>query len=491
MLATSTLGVHTASTKDYPEQAMPHTGPHPFPDDFFTPPTTRGEEWPDNPQLRRAVDWFRSFMSVAEWEERRLAAAQRLYDAALQRPSAIAGKGRFFAETDTFGWYLFLAEAFLDHIWNYEPVYGSRVVPLFEAIGRDLALLLDINDIKERVRRIVGSERAQPNGGLFELLVAAAYCRAGGEVSFLPERPGVTKTHDMDVVIERTTWAVECKRMEVGEFGDQERSRIRELWGPLGTVFAQFGSSVFADIQFIVPIADVPEDYLRNLCLRFKRGGERKISWNDHVSHGVMKPLNLRPLRRVLKKDMVLAGSTRLTQLLTGGYHRNAAYNSILSVKYAANPRYIEDCDVAVLLRWETLAPASINAKARDIHRKLVEACGQLPTDRPGVVHVGFEAVEGDRVEKARYEKIIDTARNFDPRGKPLEYVYCHYFVPESPPDGAWAFDETTQWAAIAHTRPRPLDKVFLILEPKAQDREGLTGRPNVFGRADGMSCSN
>ena len=284
----------------------------------------------------------------------------------------------------------------------------------------------------------------------------------------------VAKTHDMDVVIERTTWAVECKRMEVGQFGDQERNRIRELWRPLGTVFAQFGSSVFADIQFIVPIADVPEHYLRDLCLRFKRGGERKISWNDHVSRGVMKPLDLRPLRRVLKNDMVLAGSARLTQLLTGDYRRNAAYNSIISMKYATNPRYIEDCDVAVLLRWETLAPASINAKARDIQRKLVEACDQLPTDRPGVVHVGFEAVEGDRVEKARYEKIIDTAQNFDPKGKPMEYVYCHYFVPESPPDGAWAFDETTQWAAIAHTRPRPLEKVFLILEPKAQDREGL-----------------
>jgi len=33
-------------------------------------------------------------------------------------------RGRFFNDSDTFGWYLFLAEAFLDHVWNYEPLFG-------------------------------------------------------------------------------------------------------------------------------------------------------------------------------------------------------------------------------------------------------------------------------------------------------------------------------------------------------------------------------
>ena len=72
---------------------------------------------------------------------------------------------------------------------------------MFAAIGRDLRLLKAVNGIEERVARMVGSERAQPNGPLFELLIAAAYRRAGGDVAFVPERPGGPRTHDLDVTI--------------------------------------------------------------------------------------------------------------------------------------------------------------------------------------------------------------------------------------------------------------------------------------------------
>jgi hypothetical protein len=261
--------------------------------------------------------------------------------------------------------------------------------------------------------------------------------------------------------------------MEVGEYGERERARVRSLWAPLASVFAQFGSSVFADIHFNVPIDEVPNDYLRDKALRFKNGGERAIRWRDRISTGILRPLDLSPLRAVLADNIVLAGSPRIVQLLTGDYVRNAAYNSILGMKYAGNPRYVEDCNLAVLLRWEALAPASIDAKARDIFRKLAEATDQLPADRPGIVHIGFEAVEGDRVEMARYHKILEAVRRFDPRGKPLEYVYCHYLVPEAPPDQAWAYDETTQWIPVAATRPKPIEKMFLALDPAGQDRRG------------------
>ena len=115
-------------------------------------------------------------------------------------------KGRFFSEADIFGWYLFLADAFLDHIWNYEPMYGSRVVPVLASVGRNLDLLRDVDGLEERVRRLVRGERRQPNGGLFELLVGAAYRRAGGKVAFLPEKPGKAKTHDMNVTLAAGPW---------------------------------------------------------------------------------------------------------------------------------------------------------------------------------------------------------------------------------------------------------------------------------------------
>lgn len=38
-----------------------------FPSDFFDPPAERPDWWPDNPDLRRGLDWFKGFMGPEEW----------------------------------------------------------------------------------------------------------------------------------------------------------------------------------------------------------------------------------------------------------------------------------------------------------------------------------------------------------------------------------------------------------------------------------------
>jgi len=442
-----------------------------FPDDMFTPPEERTDDWPDDLELRRAVDWFKSKMDEGEWEKRRLNAAERLYDAALHQITDT--KGRLFEGRDTIGWYLFLAEANLDHVWNYEPVFGSRVIPIFKAIGRDFNALKTVPGIEDRVAEIVGKNRSQPNGGLFELLVASAYLREGAEVAFVPERPGVAKTHDLDATIGGVTWAVECKRMEVGETGERERNRIRELWNPIAHHLARAGRSVLAQVEFHVSPEDLPDDHLVRRAAPVLARELTSIAWDDGSSTGTIRPLDMGPVKAVLADNFLMQGSSRLMELLTGRYARNMPYNTVLKAKFGDNPRFISDLDLAVVLQYEVTADAAIDAKARDIFRKLREANQQLPADRPSVVHVGFEAVEGDRIEKARYEKILATTAKFDPAGKPLEWVYCHYFVPESPPDESWAFDETAQWAAIKPQHARPLDTPFLVMPESADGRTG------------------
>ena len=110
--------------------------------------------------------------------------------------------------------------------------------------------------------------------------------------------------------------------------------------------------------------------------------------------------------------------------------------------------------------------------------RKLAEAHDQLPADRELIVHIGFEAVEGDEVEKARYEKILASTGRFDAKGKPLRFVYCHYFVPESPPDEAWAFDETVQWRRITGSNQRPLAEPFLVVPEGGRVLSGVHWDP-------------
>lgn len=49
-----------------------------IPEDFFNFDGERLEEWPDNPDIRQAVDWMRGYIGEAEWKRRRLAAARRV-----------------------------------------------------------------------------------------------------------------------------------------------------------------------------------------------------------------------------------------------------------------------------------------------------------------------------------------------------------------------------------------------------------------------------
>jgi hypothetical protein len=443
-----------------------------LPDGFIGPPAERDDSWPDNPDLRRGVDWLKSFMTESDWKRRREAAADRLYAAALQKNDD--PKGRFFAETDTLGWYLFLADAFLDHVRNYEPIFGSRVVPIIISIGRNLDLLKSTEGVAARASRLVNDERRQPNGGLFEMLVAAAYRRAGGNVAFRPEHRGKARTYDMDVAIGGRSFAVECKRMETGEYGERERMRMRELWGPTSAGLEELGRSAFCDAHFIVPIDDVPATYLTDKTHNWLASELPSLCWRDRFGFGVIGEPDLKPLQTVLMTDNVLAASNRILDLITGEYVRHANYIQTMRCKYADNPRYVKECNQVILLRWESAAPVAINAKARDITKRLSDANDQLPTDRPGIVHIGFEAVEGDVVEEARYRKILASTRCFNPGDRPLEYIYCHYFVPESPPDQAWAYDETTQCCAIRPDgQPPPLNGVFLVIPESSEARHG------------------
>lgn len=445
-----------------------------FPDDFFIPlPDRNYEVWPDNAELRKAVEWFKTFMTDEEWSSRRLAIAHRFYDASLGQIEE-SDKGRFFSEEDTFGWYLFLGEALIDHLWNYDPTFGSRVIPVFTAIGRNLDSLKNVPGLEERVRRLVSPERSQPNGGLFEILVAAAYMRAGGEVAFTPEQPGQKRTHDMDVTINGINYAVECKRMESGDYNERERARMRQLWRSSAQGLTQIERSTFCKIRFLIPLNDVPDDYLLSKTREWLSSKLTSLLWSDEISFGIIGELDLNPLQALLATDDVLTTGSRMHELLTGRYVRNASYIQALRVKRAdGRPRYVSECDLAVLLQWESVSDIAIDAKARDIFRKLVEANDQLPTDKPGIVHIGFEALNSDVIERARYEKILMSASRFDPANKPLEYVYCHSFAPESPPDETWAFDETTHWIGIHSTHAPPLSDFSLVLPPEAPYRKG------------------
>lgn len=442
--------------------------------DIFKHDWKPDDRWEDA-DVRRAVDWFTSFLKADEWERRRYAAFSHFVGAASGEPVVLKEKGKFFDDKDRFAWYLLLGENFLERPIFYDTVFGSRVIPILESIGRSVNDLKAIPGVEKRVQRMVGKERAQPNACLFELLVAAAYLRAGGHVSFVEEKPGGAKTHEMDVLLGGVNYAVECKRMETSAYSEDERTAARALWVPVARHFEKLNLDVRCDVTYLDELRKVPTAYLAEKARRWlDRGALVSMRWSDQFGIGEISRLNLSPLQTVLKDHEVAVNSTRIHQLLLGEYKRNANIIQTLRVTRAANPLYIEECDRGTVCNWRSISSASIDSKARDVLKRVSEACAQLPVGRPSIIHIGLEAVEGDEVERARHAKVMNSLKAFDPQGKDLEYVYVHWFAPESPPDRLFAFDETRHSEAIRPRRPQPIDG-FLVLtqEASAVSRKG------------------
>jgi hypothetical protein len=430
-----------------------------LPQELFASPQPR--LWADDPDLRRAFIWLSGYMGV-DWERRRLNAFVRLY-APVVGNNGGDEKGRFFDPDDMIGWYLFQAEAVLDHVWNVEPMYASRIVPLLQTIGKSLPLLLNVPGLDSRLKRLVGSERKQPNGGLFELIVAAAYLRIGAQVAFR-EEPRNAKSHDLDVTIGDVTYAVECKRMETSDYGERERMQMRALWLPASELIAGSGGSAFGNVDFKISVSDVPNRYLIDKGREWLESCSPSLLWDDDVARGVISDLDLGPLQAWLEDNEILAAGSLVIKLLTGRYRRHENHLQAIKFRRGGSPRFISECDQAIILRWKCSAEASVNAKAKDVVAKLAQALDQLPDDRPGIVHVGLEAVEGDASESARIKRVLTSLKRFDPRGKPLQFVYVHYFIPDSPPDGGFDFEERVDWQRITGTAARPLQPEMLVM---------------------------
>lgn len=442
-----------------------------FPDHMFELLPGEPRLYGDHPDVRAGVAYFRDLMTADEWEARRDSTARKFYRSLVAEKSKDK-LGRFYSPNELFDWYLFLAEAINDHPQNYEVSYGSRVVPVFAAIGRNLPLVSSIEGFDERARRIVNSGKGQPNGGLFELLVALAYARDGAKVRFCPEQPGKKKTHDLDVEANGRSWAVECKRLEAGSYVEDERSRKRKLWSPASSILAATGKSYYANMDFLTEISELPDDHLTHHIVEFLRTGKHNQLRHDKHIRMIIGELDLSAIQSVLATDVILFPGPVYNKLLTGNYYRYDDLNIAHKVRFAQNPHYIDALSQAVVLRSRSISEMAVEKKARHIKRKLSEACSQLPADRPGVIHVGLEALGHDVIEARRHERIVDTIQNFDPKEKPLSYVFTHYFSPEASPEEAWAIDETFDWRRLS-SHPMPLKQTSLLLPSNANGRDG------------------
>lgn len=436
------------------------------------------EGWEEDVDVRMAINWFLSFFESGEWERRRVTA--EAYLRSLSDVSAVPGRrltgDKIRPAPDLFAWYLTLAETYLRRPEEFDHAQGARVIPIFITIGRDIALLKQIQGVDERVRRMLSNERESPDSGLFELLVGAAYARNGwSEIAFVPESPP-QKTPDLYVRRNGGRQRfIECKRLSmVSGYHRDERRRWLNMWPPLSEYLRILEMPLLLEVSFHVELRHLDEEFLsRELVPKLRFVVRPGVIINNDVWTVAVSMIDLDAIREKLKQRYYKVNSSSLAFLLTGQDLRyDKQFTSLIEASFEG--KYVDDIRFAAGAVWSCDAEAAIRTKARDIRAQLSKAITQLPAGERGIVHVGLETLEGYRVERERMQRIANTVFNFDTLGKQVDCIYCHLLGASVPPDQNWLFDETVFTFPRSRRLVPPLKPPFLVASDEETFRRGV-----------------
>ncbi len=135
--------------------------------------------------------------------------------------------GPLLSFADTIGWYLYLCELAISRPHELPTYYSSRGLPFLGVIGSKLRYAGGVQNLNTKLRETMTDRRLEPDGFIFEVLVALSYAECGWAVEVLPEGPG--RTPDLSITMHGQKLSVECKRMSSrSQYAIEEESNWRE-----------------------------------------------------------------------------------------------------------------------------------------------------------------------------------------------------------------------------------------------------------------------
>lgn len=435
--------------------------------------------------IKNALDWFLGFFNDAEWH-RRMRSIEDCLNLILA-PKPTRKEAHTLASVsiseDRICWYLYLVHTALYAPHQYEPTQGSRILPIFKRLGMNIERVKEIKNINDRVAKLISNERAQPDSGLFELLVALNWSMNGwNNVELLNESPPV-KRPDIQCTRSGESWYVECKRLsKTSDYSESERQKWHRMWRPLSDFLIDSQLPFLLDIIFHVELENLDDDFIkRELTGKLKLVTFPCLIISNQIWTVRVEFVDIAAARVHLKRNYVKYPSDQLNLLIAGRRDPNRGFTAAIAGKFVrigeggGNNQFLDSISFAAGAFWHCDAPQATRKKARDIRRHLAEAVSQLPSRELCAVHIGLETLDGHPVEAERYRRICDTVFNFDARGKKLRWVYCHLFQSYAPPDQAWAIDETVYYFGNKKFRRKePLISRTVIVPAKDTDGDGV-----------------
>lgn len=398
-----------------------------------------------------------SRLSPDEWPVRRQKILESLR-AVLQGTDLETAKPIRIRE-DEIGWYLFLCEQFLHDPMCTDVSQASRALPFMVALGQRWEFATRVRGIELKLDALLHEFKSDPDGIIFELLVALSYAAKGWEVEMLPESPP-TKSPDMRVTKGSKTMYVECKRQSRrADYAEKERKDFLRVWDAALDQLIQNRQWLWINAQFHVEASALPTNFLLDIYQKSLPLVVHEKTIYDGAE-GIIRArlIDRTKVHRHLQEYQVKTNSPALTHLLGDDW---APMNASITLANLVQTSHVVDCDIPALgmyvneVAWacgitrEFDGEISIDKKARDVKKRLAEAVEQLPTDVPSVIHLAVETLEGADVERRRTAKVMQSIPSFI-TDKPVLAVRVHLFQTNQSIDQAWVFDETIQMFQVS-----------------------------------------
>lgn len=428
----------------------------------------------DDSVLRAGIAPFIARLSANEWSLRRAKILEALKS--VDNGTELETAKPIRVQEDEIIWYLFLCQQALDDPLCMDVNQVARAAPFFSGIGARWAYSCNVKGLEKKIDDVLYKYRKEPDGLIFEILVALAYAEAGWMVEFLDEQRSA-KSPDMRVFMNGIELYIECKRLaRRTSYAEQERNEFLRLWDGAKHVLLQQNQCVWFKGNFHVEVTTLPKNFLAEIFAKALPIAAGEVLIYDGLEATIhARVIDMKLVHLHLARWRVKTNSPMLNKLLGGDW---APLNSSTSIIKIATVSQIVDCEVPVLggyideINWacgftrDFDSEISLSKKAKDVTKHLADAVKQVPADKPSVIHIAAETLEGKHVERLRTRRVMESIPAFV-SGKLVLGVRFHRFQANQTIDKLWEFDETVEQFQIEGP---PLNDIIplTVVVPKA-----------------------
>lgn len=421
------------------------------------------------------------------WAKRRAVFVERIREKESKINLKMPIEPQLFSPTDgDIDWYILVAE--LAHDFPYSDcAYSSRrIYPYAMAIGALAQLVWKIPNVEGVLDKMLANN-TKPETQIFELLTASFYLKNGYEVSFIPENsivwPDGKPQRSPDLLVKGGDMEmyVECKRADKQtKYSHTEEEAWATIWGQLGAQMLEVAPWSVVDLTFHEQVSDVTaDDVIRMVELAAKRGAGKVRE--DSISAEI-RGIDRARLRRHYRHNNVRPNSPQHELLVFGDMDSNEKRSIATIAESIVRPGtsdvflniFVEDVANCVAAQWRCDHAISLERRSRHFKGLANDGVTQIPPDKPGIVHVWYETVEGVVIEEVRSGKNNANISEFDASGTSVMGVLIHgvnYYPFED--DYEWA--ETVQYFARVPDLMRLYQHSLMLAGDKALEVEDIT----------------